>query len=328
MAWHYTAYGLGITSNRPIPKLITGSASKEQDLEIRFGETPTELLEDELYWSVRYQSNFFDEAGKPALTVWEAGDGNYLVFRYTDGAEYIVTQSGDHVWIRCPGLMPIHNVLSYLLGPIMGLILRIQGRACLHASAVAINGKAILFSGPSCAGKSTLAITIARSGYTVISDDIAALRVSNDRVLVDPAYPQLRLRPDSLNRISTIFDRLPPLTQPEPGMRLHFDLRQKGYQFQETSLPVGRIYILGERKNSPVAPSITHLAPSGGLISLISESYGSRFLDRRMRAEDFEFWSHLASTVPMRHIHSHEDISYINELRDLILEDIEKSNAF
>lgn len=321
MRCHYTAYGVRITSNRPIPKLITGSASDEPGLEIRFGEKPTGLLNDESSWSVRYQSAFFDEAGQPALTIWETADGHCLVFRYTDSAEYIVARTGDRVWVACPDSMPIQNVLSYLLGPVMGLILRIRGRICLHASSVAINGKAFLFSGPSFAGKSTLAIIFARSGYATLADDVVALRINNDQVMIDPAYPQLRLRPDSLDSISAIFDNVPPLPQPDPGMRLHFDLRQEGHQFQETPLPVGGIYILGERQNSPAAPSITKLAASSGFISLISESYGSRFLDRRMRKEEFEFWSHISASIPMRQVHAHEDIFYLNRLKEMIVED-------
>ncbi|MEM8791319.1 MAG: serine kinase [Pseudomonadota bacterium] len=65
----------------------------------------------------------------------------------------------------------------------------VQEPVCLHASAVAINGKGVLILGPSGSGKSALAADLISRGATLISDD---------QTLVSPAKPPLLSAPDSI----------------------------------------------------------------------------------------------------------------------------------
>jgi serine kinase of HPr protein (carbohydrate metabolism regulator) len=54
----------------------------------------------------------------------------------------------------------------------------------VHASAVAIDGSAILLRGPSGAGKSDLALRLIDGGARLVADDQAELRRAGNRVLV------------------------------------------------------------------------------------------------------------------------------------------------
>ncbi len=54
----------------------------------------------------------------------------------------------------------------------------------VHATAVAIDGKAVLLRGPSGAGKSDLGLRLIDAGASLISDDQCELRRDGDRVLV------------------------------------------------------------------------------------------------------------------------------------------------
>ena len=58
--------------------------------------------------------------------------------------------------------------------------------------------RAAVLAGPPGAGKSTLAAAFARFGYAVLSDDVAVLEQLEGALHVQPAYPQLRLWPDSV----------------------------------------------------------------------------------------------------------------------------------
>ncbi len=53
----------------------------------------------------------------------------------------------------------------------------------IHASCVAIGGRAILVTGPSGAGKSDLALRLIDRGATLVSDDQVELRVQGDVLL-------------------------------------------------------------------------------------------------------------------------------------------------
>jgi len=67
---------------------------------------------------------------------------------------------------------------TFLDGPVLTLLTHgSRGRyAYLHASAVAFEGKGLLFAGPNESGKSTLAYACARSGFDFVSDDVVYLR--------------------------------------------------------------------------------------------------------------------------------------------------------
>jgi len=53
----------------------------------------------------------------------------------------------------------------------------------LHASTVAIDGRAVMISGPSGSGKSDLALRLLDRGFTLVSDDQTIVRKDNGRLL-------------------------------------------------------------------------------------------------------------------------------------------------
>jgi serine kinase of HPr protein (carbohydrate metabolism regulator) len=53
----------------------------------------------------------------------------------------------------------------------------------LHASTVAIDGRAVLISGPSGSGKSDLALRMLDRGFTLVSDDQTIIKKDGDRLL-------------------------------------------------------------------------------------------------------------------------------------------------
>jgi len=61
----------------------------------------------------------------------------------------------------------------------------------LHASTVALDGRAVLISGPSGSGKSDLALRLLDRGFTLVSDDQTIVRKDNGRLLAS-APPTIR----------------------------------------------------------------------------------------------------------------------------------------
>jgi predicted ATPase len=71
----------------------------------------------------------------------------------------------------------------------------VQGFEIIHASAVAIDGVAVLLVGGSGVGKSTLALNMHLSGAaTFLTDDVVALEARNGSVLAHPGLPWAKIR--------------------------------------------------------------------------------------------------------------------------------------
>jgi hypothetical protein len=268
-----------------------------------------------------YVSPLYDEQGKSALTVWELAHDAGFRLHFADGAEFVIDRNGGQVWAT--GAVPSPGDLaSYLLGPVLGFVLRLRGVTCLHASAVAIEGRAVAFVGPPGAGKSTTAAALARQGHPVLTDDVLPLSDQDDDILAQPGYPRLRLWPESVEALSTAASVLPPLTPPADGKRLHLDLTRDGYRFQGRPLPLAAVYLLGERRDDLSAPSVDAVPVRDGLMALVENTYGTRMLDRAARGREFTFLSRLVSRVPLRRVCAHTDPARLPELCTVIRDDL------
>ncbi len=56
----------------------------------------------------------------------------------------------------------------------------------LHASTVAIDGRAVVITGPSGSGKSDLALRMLDRGFTLVSDDQTLVKRDGDRLIATP----------------------------------------------------------------------------------------------------------------------------------------------
>ena len=83
-------------------------------------------------------------------------------------------------------------------GHVRTLLRDLAGELGLHASAVSIQGRAVVFLGPSGAGKSTAAAEMCfRHGAQLLADDATALEIDGARVRVLPSERRHWLTPDS-----------------------------------------------------------------------------------------------------------------------------------
>ena len=110
---------------------------------------------------MRYTSAYLSEGGEPALRIWEIDGGAFLRVSYFDGTEFWLDREISTLWAHWSDKSSLENTLSYLVGPVLGLLLRLRGVVCLHGSAVAIGDRGIIFVGAEGAGKSTTAAAFA-----------------------------------------------------------------------------------------------------------------------------------------------------------------------
>jgi hypothetical protein len=147
--------------------------------------------------------------------------------------------------------MSLEDALTYLLGPVFGFIVRLRGFTALHASAAVINEHAVAFVGGGGAGKSTIVAALARAGHRVLSDDIAVLEETSGPFRIKPAYPQIRLWPESVSILFGTKGALPKLVPSSDWWdKCFLDLERDGFYFHDEALPVRFTYILEPRSQN------------------------------------------------------------------------------
>jgi hypothetical protein len=317
---YYSVFGLLLRSNLALPGVVPSvEMASSPDVELHLGMSPFPgggalSVQEEL----AYESFFSAETGEPGLRVWRVAKGEFLRIAYADGTQFWLDRKREILWAVWPESLSLEDTAGYIFGPILGLLLRLRGTTCLHASAVAVKDHGVAFVGAAGAGKSTTAAAFARQGYGILSDDIVALVERDGGFHVMPAYPHLSLWPDSVNMLYGSSEALPRFAPDWEKRRL--DLGSQGTRFESRPLPLGAIYILGERRPDP-APYLEKMRPQSALLALVAETYANKILDREMRASEFAVLGQLVTTVPIRQVYPNVNASKLEELCKVIRED-------
>jgi len=308
-------YGLGIVANEIIPGVPAAPIASD-DVRITFSSLPSWLYEVSTNQVETYVADYHDECGNPVLRMFSVLGGKYFRFSYADQTEFLVDQAGTEIWAKWAEPLTLEDTATYLLGPVMGFVMLLRGIVCLHASAIAVGGKAIALLGPAGSGKSTTAAAFSDRGYNVLAEDVVTLDDRGRHFVVRPGYPCIRLWPASVKALYGSESHLPKLT---PNWdKCYLDL--KG-QFHTDPLPLAAIYQLGERRHDTKAPFVESLDRSEGLLSLIANTYATKLMDKQMRAREFELLTRVLNNVPLRRVTPHADPARIPELCDTILKD-------
>jgi hypothetical protein len=296
----------------PIPGLPVRRDTSEPDVSITM-KRPSESAHSHFSPPPRffYSTSHLDSDVQPTLRVGVLDSGIYI-FCYQDGAKFAVAPNGREVWGDCPANYTLRDAATYLVGPIMGFVLRLRGVVPLHASTVVIAGRAIVLMGGPGAGKSTTAAAFAKLGYSVLCEDVAALTEDGSQFLIQPGYPRVNLWPDSARALFGHRDLLPAITPPWEKQYLALD--QDTHRFQEKPLPLGAIFLLGKREPNSSTLKIDEMPTSTGLMYLVANTYVSYLLNGVMRRKEFAVLSNLASTITVYHVRPSDDPARIEEL--------------
>lgn len=172
----YTVFGLTLDSEIEFPELLKTEQSPQ--LQILYGNVP-ESLDPESFKGARFQIN------KKEFLI---SIDNVVRIYYKDPK--IIVQPLDKV--------DENSIRAFILGPVLGAILHYKNRLPLHASGILVDGKAVLISGRSGVGKSTLALSFYKQEFALISDDICSIEMIDKNVMLLPGFPQMKQWPASL----------------------------------------------------------------------------------------------------------------------------------
>lgn len=183
----------------------------------RFGRTATSLL---LNW--------------PGIAKFKVSNGNEITYQ---------NLGADEGTLRL-----------FLLSEVLGLLLYQRGLFLLHGSAVMTGTRASVFVGVPGAGKSTTAAAFGKAGYPVLTDDLVAIQLLDNRPSVIPAFAQYKIWRNTVDGLKIDESKLEPSFEGATK----FLVTQPLADFPSAPVPLDRITLLyppnARRTNEPIKP--------------------------------------------------------------------------
>lgn len=260
-----------------------------------------------------------DPTADSSFTLTEYGDGKCYDLSYSDGLRFVFNEAFDRLWGRFEPPLGLDDLYLFLAGPVMGFLLRHRHITCLHASAVELHDRAVLFSGDPGYGKSTTAAALALRGVPVLAEDIVPLELTAGRFSAVPGYPRVCLWPDAVSKLFGTGSDLPRISPTWDKRYLPLDgIRAK---FAPEKKPLGIIYLFGERSDESKAPYISEMQPREAVLGLVQNTYMNWLIDRQRRGEEFDELCKIVQQVPVRRVVAHTDGAKLGDLCERIFDD-------
>jgi hypothetical protein len=262
------------------------------------------------------------EGDVSSFTVTTIAEGEFFQLAYDDGTRFFADRAAERVWGTWLPPLTIEDVSTYLLGPVLGFVLRRRGVLAMHASCVCLSGNALILCGSAAAGKSTTAAALALRGLPVLTDDIAPVREDEGSLYIEPGYPRACLWPDAVEILFGAPGALPRITPTWEKCFLALDgVRAK---FASQKRPLKAVYLLAPRVDEAAAPRIEYPRMREAFVELVQNTYMNWLLDRNQRILELDALTKLVRKVPVRRIVPHVDAARMGSLCKLIIEDAER----
>ncbi len=285
--FRYIISGLHVESDVELPSAIPHGFEDVAEITIRESHLPAaeDLLPDAKGTAFRFR---VPEIGR---------------FLMRNGRELLYETAPGHD----PGLLPLH-----LTGICFATLLQQRGSIVLHASAVSVGGRAMLFCGESGAGKSTLAALLSDRGYPLLNDDVCSLtRNKSGGYEVHPDGRMLKLWAASLDQLHT----------PQRGAEV-IGRTDKFYALPANNdlqaKPMGGLYLLHEIPSGE-APRLEPLSPARAMATLHDNAYRPELVRAMGQVPAyFQAAASLCSTVPVMQLSRPKDFSVSTQVLDLL----------
>lgn len=282
---HYTAYGLTIKSEFPLPELPTVSDNGGADVVFETDTVKPVTQPDSETETTTDGERIWVESGR---RIRATPDRCWLTY---ESVGTFCVENGQRVRFdpHTPEIAETMKVRRLFENEMCGLLAHQRGCLVLHASAVDVDGTAAIFIGPRRAGKSTTATAFHSAGYDILEDDVVAIRFDEGVPVVLPGVPQLRLRPDVAASLDV-----------EATTRTDDGGSNKYYQEVDDvpdPAPLGGIYRLREGETLTLEQNTGH----DQLFELLTQTYARGLLgETETTADHFEQCGAILESVPFQ----------------------------
>ncbi|QUV88690.1 hypothetical protein J8C07_05095 [Chloracidobacterium sp. S] len=249
----------------------------------------------------------------PELIGYHEPERGLFHFCYNVGTAFTY----DHPQRRITALwsppQTFEDTCTYLTGPILGFVLQIQQRVCLHASTVAIGASAVAFVGPNGTGKSTLAAALLRRGAEIIAEDVAAVEQQTDGFVVHLGPRAIRLWDPSVTALYGRPDALPCISR-------HWEKRYLPLDTHEQHRParLTAVYLL-EVVPAEAPVSSTQLPPMQAVMQLLPNIYPDWLPLPEARVAILDTLTQLVTAVRVSRLSIPHSFSRLDEVCDYVL---------
>jgi hypothetical protein len=250
--------------------------------------------------------------GAPIMTVARRGE-DYLL-EVPGLARFRVDPSAGRIDALAAANCTERTLAHLVSDQVLPRVVCHRGRVVLHASAVMLeDGRAVAFSGATGRGKSTLAAAFCARGFSVLSDDCLLLEPGNDGVLAIPAYPSLRLWPDSLAamRESGWLSTAKPVEMAHYSKKSQLLVHANEVTTPESWPRLAALFLL----DLPADDAAVHIEPAGGkegLMALVENGFALDVVDKPVVARNFERSGRLANALPIYRLHYARDFQNVS----------------
>jgi hypothetical protein len=269
---HYRFGTETVASEIVLPGLIaSGNGGRATAITVR--RKQSEDLRAE--WSPQPAPQVRPDPSGLSVKRWRSADGRWHRLRYGyrhHFAEFVIRQDGGEVRAHASGEISDGELASLLEGVVLGGAMRLLGNACLHATVLTAEGRAVALLGQSGVGKSSLAWALVRQGCRLLSDDFAAFSLSDEVLLVQPGRTKLRLWPDAAKRLmvgAASVERLYPLVVESEKLVV-----TDPETVESVPTRLHAIYLLNRRDAGLSEPVIEEMPPGQRLVTLAANLYG------------------------------------------------------
>lgn len=300
----YYAHGLNIKSELFFPEFPIKETSKV-DVLIRFGK---------INLSNNISSKNIREVYLSKLTKVKITSSN-LIYLFWNDIEIFIINNNEIIINPKTGLNL--NFLKFLLfGYVFAILLHLRGRLVLHANAINMNNTAIVISGVSGIGKSTISFAFHQKGYKLLCDDVLSIKIGKKCQTVYPGFPRIKLWPDVIQNF-----------EEDPGMipKIHNKTSKRFYNisgnFSDIEKQIKTIYFIKETGNI----GIEKIKPQKAIIELIKGSYCFKLLNKSELSENLRQCSAIVNKVPVKILEIEKSYKNLNKLVEIIEKDIQNN---
>ncbi len=192
----YRIFDRILESDIPLPEL---QQSEDKEANLFFISIPTPYFQDsDIIWTHHWKL----PGGQISISSGNRNEEYWLHFPHL--AHFRINPTSKRIYCYQPPETPENSIRHLLLDQVIPRLLSHMGEQILHASCVNVNHSAILFSGESGWGKSTLASFFHTSGHPLLTDDGFMLKKVGTKIKGNPSYGGARLFPDSMSLLPGI----------------------------------------------------------------------------------------------------------------------------
>ena len=218
------------------------------------------------------------------------GQGYYLSIG--GRVSFVITGSEILCHVESANLVGLAEI--QFLDTALPLNLELSGVPVLHASAVEVDGRGLVFTAYAGGGKTSLAAGMTKNGAGFMADDTFAIRRAGSEFLVSPGYPQLRLWLDAAERLFGPYGH-EPIDPTWPKRRVPVGGRG---EFRTEPCPLGAIYFVDCRDEYDDV-RISRLGGHAELLKVLYNCPAMAALDLRAQAQRMIFFADVIGHVPV-----------------------------